>query len=417
MWLPRSTLELEIEEPGERGEVEIADGAGHRFGARYYPHPECLRHPPIVAAAGPALDVGPAAPIKELLRLPSPPGSPAIAVATLDPPRAMPPSPRLVGRGVDWDPELAALKARMEAIERYCACMPPRAPLHWGTPEAFASRVPAAVAAPAGQPRWWCQAQEIAGSAERVIPLEYVQLASLCAVRAPLVRADSTGMAVHVDRQKAIAAGLIEALERAGLAQMWSRGASFRVEAPAFPEPSRRLVDACRRQGYRPTALLATPAQGFTACMALLRRQDTSPGPALVCGAGGGWSLAFAIERALMEAYAQLQHAIEVYPSMPSPGLPHPHDHFLFYHDEARAAGLLADWNVEAAPEARDIPAAPAGEEAPRPAPPALGALVVDRGNALTDHLGLSALQVLLPHLRPLAPDTPGPAGWPTPLG
>jgi ribosomal protein S12 methylthiotransferase accessory factor YcaO len=324
---------------------------------------------------------GPAAPIKRLWRKATAAGAPAIAIALADPPRHLA-GAWLVGRGVDEDPELAERKAMMEVLERYAAMTPPRARLRFGTSDELRARIARGVDAPAGEPRWWLEATRMADGAPVLVPLEYGQLASITTVAAPLVDADSTGMAVHVDRDAALSTARDELFERIGLVQICG-GAGAEAAAPQLG-----LTSALASMGYAVRVLTTlvssgAPGDAFTAAAVLLvRRPDAGPGPALIAGAGGGTAPEHAAKRALFEAYAQLQHALEIWPAPPRTGLPRRYDRFLHYHDPRAAKLLLAAWPVARV----------------RPAPPGpLDLLVLDRGNAVTDALGLHAVHVIAP--------------------
>lgn len=354
-----------------------------------------------------------AGPVKALWLKAVPAGGPQVAIALADAPRFMPATPGLVGRGVDWQPAAARRKAMMEVLERYCSCMPPRGPLCWGT----ASDV-RATGAPVGAPddaprRWWVEGAGTRSQRCFLVSLEYVQLASLSTVEEPLVRADSTGMAVHPARESAVAAGISEVLERAGIEIALRARLGARWDLRTLPPEFAPLIGLLTEWGYSVTIASVYPVPSFIACAVFLhRRDDAGPGPWLVCGSGGGWSAGTAAERALFEGYAQLLHALEIWPDRTPRDLARPYDHFLHYLDATAAKSLLSAWGIAEAP-AVPFPADPPGASA---AEATLEAIAVDRGNVLTDYLGLSAMQVVMPGVPRLSPSSTAPGGMPHPF-
>ncbi len=365
-----------------------------------------------MGAAGGAARLVPSAPalrhvLRDLRVKPLPPGAPAIAVALIDPPpgcRA--PSP-LVGRGVDRDPALAETKAAMEAMERYLAYLPPRGPLRWAALQSIAP-AETLVPLPPGEERWWCRAREVfsdRGNGDRQpwLPLECVQVAaSPLGFDRAVVRADSTGMAVHPCRDAARRIGLAEALERAALARLWRRrGATGGVWAPEdFPASEAPLVALCREIGYDALALPVSPAPGFTAVAVLLRRLAASvPGPVLVLGSGGGWDPRRALIHALHEAFAELVNALEL---AADPARPHGELALSSVCPDERAAqDLVRRLGIETAEPIEPPPPSGCATPPDCPLPDGIRVLEVERGTELTDALGLAATQIVLPQLPP----------------
>ena len=126
LWSPRTDLTL-------TGDI--------RFG-QYYPHPECDQHGPCPEFGAAQLQPCELGPIKALYLRSGSDGLPFLALALCDKPRELPPLPLICGCGTDDNPLLAGMKAMVEACERFCTYMPPRARV-WqgeGAPESPYSR-------------------------------------------------------------------------------------------------------------------------------------------------------------------------------------------------------------------------------------------------------------------------------------
>jgi hypothetical protein len=390
--------------------VIAVDDDGTRIAGPFFPHPDCHRHLPFEGSSesGPQLPVGPLSPLKSLWLEPTAEGAPAIAGAIIESPANVDPPEELVGRGIDWDPTLARLKATMEALERYCASRPVRAPVRSAEGcEILERRTRLPMKISETKLRWWAELERLGEGGARLVPLEYLQLGSKCRIRDPLVRADTTGMAAHPLRDAAVEIGLAEVVERAGLKTLWMTTIQWVWDKARLPTDLAPWIAIIERLGYDVLMTATSPVPGFVSCACFLVRRGE--GPALVCGSGGGRTSLLAAERALTEAYAQLHQAKALAPTAPLPGLPRPYDHFLYFLDPAPARGLLESWGVARAPRVDFF------EPVSRSAPPEF--LVADRGNVLTDHLGVSVIQVVAPMLEPLDFETRGTAPWPTPFG
>ncbi|MCR6850382.1 YcaO-like family protein [Bacillus sp. IBL03825] len=405
LWLPRNWSNYTFDHDTFK-EVDFS----------YYPHPECKVHIPTLTQVKTEVRPSPFGPIKMIRYKKVPPGAPYIVLALVDPPLHMSQNSILVGRGVDYDLDLAEKKAIMEGLERYCACSPPRARLHWGTPTDFQDSTAVIVNDPS--PRWWCEANNLTTPNKVMIPLEYVQLESLCTVKNPIVKRDSTGMAVHPDYEACLKVGITEVLERVGLVQFWGKPLSNVWSPHTFPTQTTKLAKVCEMIGYEIITAITNPIIGFTSCIVILHRnKESGLGPALVCGSGGGWNTSEAINRGLTEAYAQLLHALEIWPCEPEPNLPRLYDHFLYYLDMERANMLLDTWCVRNIPKVSiDNIVEIESEVNIKNLHIGTDILTIDRGNVLTDYLGLSAIQVMVPELPLLEMDTPGSDGLPHPF-
>ncbi|MBK7858019.1 MAG: YcaO-like family protein [Archangiaceae bacterium] len=396
-WLPAEGHELEVEPvQGARldGEVTVCDDAGERFGASFFPHPDCLRHLPFEPAGLGALQAGALSPVARTWREPTDPGAPTLSGAELCGPH--------FGRGIDWDPQLSQLKAVMEALERDCAHRAPRVPLCWGEAGPRCAALPTAVEP---GPRWWAEVPTLEGEAVHWLPLEYLQLASRCTVPRPVVAVDSTGLAAHLSRPAAVENGACEVAERHGLLQLWRARVPF-VWAEPFPEKVARLAAVARARGFEVRFAAVAPAEGFVSCACFLY-----DGRWLVCGSGGGRTAEQAALRALTEAWSQLHQALTTEVPAPQAGLKRPYDHFAYYLSAEPARALLESWGVTGAPRR------PFAALEPWAGGPAARWYVADRGNALTDYVQVAVVQVVAPLLPALAFDSEGVAPWPTPFG
>lgn len=421
-WFPRSGGELVIPQASFLASLpraQLIDPDGSPAHAPFFPHPECLRHPPL--RPGPkdageteerleALGVASGfTPVKALFESDVPQGAPTVAIAYVDPPSSRPGHRTLTGRGVDLDSRLARRKAIVEAIERFSLFLPPRARLHWARPEKLGASIPELPFGLPPEQRWWCEATRLSDGAPRFVPLETVVHRYVCKVERPLAAADSTGMAAHLTRDAAVTAGLLEAHERAGVSQLWAARAPPRWERSSWPPAADALARTCEALGYEAVVLAHQPFQGTLVCFCLLLRMSRERGPALVAGCGAAFTPEDALVKALLEAYAQLIHGLEVFDDPPAPeGSDDPYSRFLFYFDRTRRDGMLRDWQVREGP-ALPFPSLPAASSRPPPE-----SLAVDRGNVLTDDLGLSVVQVLLPS-HPAWDAGSGPSGWPLP--
>jgi len=376
------------------------------------PHPECLRHPWCRQADGLELQVGPGQPITALWSLEVPASAPHVADA-LPCNLTLRPAALLGGCGVADDPELARTKAVVEALERICACLPPRVPLRLARPAELGERMAPGIRVESTHARWWVEAIGIRDQQARLVPLEYVQLASLTTVPDPVVRANSTGMAVHPARSAAVENAIRELCERIGLAAMPCAPVLARWADEDLRRAAPALLDLFDRLGYVLHALPCPCVTNQRATLVLLIRRDGSR-PALVAGAGAATTDLGSIQRAMLEAYAQMLHAREL---ALAPETARSSVEDLSYHDNPLAvAQLLAEWCPA---QARPHTAHTQGRQVIAPLEPLavrepwLG--VVDRGNALTHALGLAAVQAVAPeHFPSTAPPR---SGSPHPLG
>lgn len=380
-WLPYQWSDSEIEyavAPGRR--VEMTDVEDNTIVEAFYPHPACFRHAPFVGES--ELKPGYLSPLVQQDRLELPPHWPTISVA-VGKYADMPTEEPLVGQGVDASPELADVKARMEFLERMATYLPPRAKVTWGrASELLGALLPVG---DAEKDRYWIETE-----AGALLPLEYSVEWSRCRVPDPVVRADSTGMAAHPDRAEAIRIGTAECLERAGIVRTWRRGIEVVIDTETFPVSVRPFTVPIAEMGYRIFAFSDEPVPGFTACTIVLRREKDT-GPSLLVCSGGEWSSEGALLKGLREAYGQLVHAIDIWPKVQAQTAPRSYSQFFYYLREENAARLMDHWGIS---RAKSI-AFRATPFAPRE----VDVSVVERGNVLTDSLGIHVVHVITPAL------------------
>jgi hypothetical protein len=411
LWLSRQAVVFEARESDESDRVVFKDGP-RVWRYPFFPHPQCLAHPPFAAREKAfLLEEGPTSFIRGCCIDSDGPG-PIIAAAWMDPPVGARSTESLIGRGIDANADWAMFKAVMESLERFCTFCPPRARVDWAAPEQLhGQKVSLPEVAPQGVPRWWLDCTQLSSGEVFKIPLEYVQHAWECQVANPLVRADSSGMAIHGSREAAISNGLNEALERAGLRELWQGGVNSRWRLSSLPEKAQRLAALI---GGDDVEIFLCPVSvtervAAVACFAVGRENSTGR-VGLVCGAGAAENLEEALTHALTEAYAQFMHALEI----DSPGIDLPlhnsYDHFLYYVRGRRGRRMLEALGVFSASEL-GFPTLPARSSKP------FDAYWVDRGNTLTDWLSLSAVHVIAPSRPPLRRTDTGKASpWPTPF-
>jgi hypothetical protein len=376
LWLPRAVFDGRrgrvAEIPAKRGElVSVTTSEGTLGPAPFLPHPDCDRGHRNATCPFDERLVGPLGPAKALRAFPALPDGPQVRQAIGDAPRCTTVRPFLCGCGVADDASLAARIAIAEVLERDCAHRKPRAAVVEGTAEELGIRDWTC----AGRRRW-VLARSWANGAPRPQPLEAVQLSSLCDVDAPLVRGDSTGMAIHLERDAARAAGLAEVAECAALADLWERGAMLVWRADSFPVAARRLFESMHATAAV-TVLPLRPALGHHVCVAIADT-GTRASKRMLWGAAARSTPEEALVATLRELYGLL--CIEASSSRSES------------HETRR---VLAALGVATLPRA-DFPAAP----------PPLRARMddvtsVDRGNTLTDALGLFVEHVIVPSLHP----------------
>lgn len=375
LWLDLDTLEkqrdLEQAEFDPRQPVTVRLTDGRRFSAEFYPHPDCLQHLDL-PEFNQVIEAGALSPFRSIWFEDTPHGGPAIACAMMEVSSGAVPRRLILGRGIDWSPESAKVKAVAELLERYSAHRAPRERLHWGSHEDFASQIPPTIPAVGGEARWWSDVAGTSGQ-RRMLPLEYLQLESLCTVKSPIVRTDSSGYAVHRTREQAVRAGLLELIERSTVAEIWTRRLQFRVSSMHLPEAASAALAVCARQGFS-SEVYVVPVGNLTVCAVVLHGDGLrSPRP-IIFGTAAAESNDEASERAAMESYAELQEAFRT--RRASPGT-----------EAATVVAAVEDLHLETSRICAPREASVSDEEV----------FVADRGNVLTDYLGLVAVQVVSP--------------------
>lgn len=329
--------------------------------------------------------------------------------AVMDFPHSLVSADPIFGSGTDVHARGAMVKACMEALERFGVYMPPRSGLHWGNESELRGAYSKQLSENSGRPGWWSEVHHLQTGQTRLLPLEQVQWPQLCYAGARNVEVDktakdSTGYAVHEDNTLAVTGGFNECIERAALAAMWREGAHALVRAESYPPQAALLASASSSSGYRSAALHYELKNCGVASLVLLKRDNAFPGPALVAGGGGGSCVSVALDHAMLEAYGMLQHAQSIWPRDDNPSFSQAYKGFLYYLEREPADQLWKYLGINSLPE---VDCSACEDEDVSALFERLRSyqddiFVVDRGNKLTDYLGLRAVQVIIPALEAL---------------
>lgn len=263
----------------------------------------------------------------------------------------------LLDRGVlldatatDLDPDLAAIKAVAELLERQTAFLRPRAPIRLDASDPLC---------------WQVEARVITGGDPVLVPMTRFMLSTL-GTDGRQDGSDSTGMAAGQSSRSVIVAGVLEVIERDGVDAIDRAGPAWRLDTTQLSKPYRSAV---RRNGWAIDAIGVWQA-GLAVCVCVASDESRS-----VVGAAARTDPRAAGDAALTEAYA-------------------------------KTVGLRGD-NCASVPMAPPIPTGDLWPCLPSPlavdrADP-LSAVhrsgvplaMVDRGNALLDAIGWRAVQVV----------------------
>lgn len=362
-WLPRATFGDEapyVALPHREPTATVETKEGRLGPAPFYPHPECARRhdAPRVAPVADALS-----PIKAI-RVVGTAGDLHVRQAIADRPRPGPDRPFLAGCGVHEDAAIAERIAIVEAIERDCAHRAPRAAIVDG--ETSDLEVCEGIPRTHGGP--FVVAHVVDSGALRLLPLEFVELASRSSRPHPLVTADSTGIAVHDSVEQAIAAGTREVAERIALDHFLGQPRGVAWDLDTLPVAERVRLRFVAALGWSVTVFPMRPALGHVACLVTLVRSDALR--ATRWGAGAGRTSAQALRRATLEAVGQV---------------------------------LVGGGASDVRPLTIERTVAFTGTTEPHGAALTRDAerVVVDRGNRMTDALDLHARHVIVPALFP----------------
>ncbi|WP_002628672.1 YcaO-like family protein [Cystobacter fuscus] len=426
LWLPLESMDLEVDpdhlaNPLPRvPRIWLRDPDGIEFSRPYLPHPECSRHLEHRERVDGASDLlryltpGPLGPIKAR-NVEGGPQGPYVSVAIMDRPRQVSAAFQpLVGAGVAFVRAEAELKASIEALERFSLFLRPRAPIVYHTKDTRSGQTIHDARLSPGLDRWWVEARGRRTGDVKLVPLELINPA--VPPPEPGIRGSSTGLAVHPDAQAAFRAGCLEFLERAALATLWAAQLKFLLRPRALTGPGAEWIEPLERLGFDVELSMEQPIPGVHVAVAFGRSRAESA-PSLVVCSGAGCSPSEAIASALRELYGHCTQALRSRTERPRDGLPTPFDHLLFYLNPANADGLLRDWGYHQAERGDHLENTVECELEDILEAAHVEAYVLDRGNLLTDFLGLHALHTILPALRILERDTGGPRPWPTPFG
>lgn len=175
----------------------------------------------------------------------------------------------IVGRGIDFDPEKARLKAVMEALERFSLYHQPSAKLVWtSTQNSFISPL---VVPTDSKNRWWIETLDIRDGSSNQIPLEFCQLTSQCTVNSSLGIGSSTGCAAHFSLPEAIETGFFENIERLIL-QKFRDGhyQLVRITSKTLPSHIQEIQENIKSNCYSINIFMGSPYAGIHFATAIL---------------------------------------------------------------------------------------------------------------------------------------------------
>lgn len=274
------------------------------------------------------------------------------------------PVPLAGGTGVldatatDLDRGMAGTKAIAELLERQTAYLRPRAPVRLQMDSDTEGA------------RWSVQARSLVDGEGVLIPAERFVLASQTSSSGP-GSGDSTGIAVGPGSRAAVVAGLLESVERAGVAAMYRGAPTWRVPTAHLTGP---FVGALNRQGWW-IDVVGCEYIGFAVAVCVASHVEFRRS---IGGAAARSDVSAAVEAAAAEAYMKSI-------AFPDSG-----------RVIAAATGLLGTEEIWP-----DLPG-PATAQAPTADPLEIvrrsgrDAAVVDRGNPLIDAIGWRAAHVVL---------------------
>jgi YcaO-like protein with predicted kinase domain len=370
----------------------------------FYPHPSCGRHSNCAypKASNLELDVGEISPfnkalVKDLNYLPN---LPYICVVSSSV-SANPSMPLLVGRGVDYSKDQAMLKAKMEVLERICAYYQPRTRFQFGVASNFDGKILEVHKHLNHERRWWVESSSLSKKETFYIPMEYCQLESMCNIKNPIVKSSSAGMSIHNCLNKGMENSLFEISEKIAINDILISKPSCKYDANDLSEKHASLVEVVEQLGYEIIILYKENNKIHNFLILMVNVNMQSNKPALVLGAGSNINVENALDHAILEAYSQLIHALEIY-SFNFAQTNKVYEKFLFYFKPKNARKLLDDLDVYSL-EIRSIKSIKQDHITFSELIKDYGdnILYVYRGNILTDYLGLYAIQVLIPDIYP----------------
>lgn len=263
----------------------------------------------------------------------TPPGCPNIGIAVIQVNSAHMGEARIITcQGVDYDPDVALIKARSEAVERVAAFVRPIGEVVYANAHEIKENLSDSMInflqtkTTFADMRWWISCNTLVSRSKRFLPIEFVQLQSICSVKNPLVLADSTGMAVHPDENYAIENGINEVFEKTVLKFIWRNGLPRMMELTKSDEEL-ELFSFFYDKGCR---VYVGFVFGITRvfCIALALNEN-GVAPALVTGLGAHKTQDGAKSHALFELYAFFIHAMDVINKQPSEKYDYFYNHFL----------------------------------------------------------------------------------------
>ncbi|MFF7898249.1 YcaO-like family protein [Streptomyces sp. NPDC007920] len=309
-----------------------------------------------------------------------------------------PATQRASGAGVHPDRDQAARAAICEVLERQSAFRLPRDAVLYGAGRELVRTAAPHVDIDLETPGWWVLSTPVGGGDPLAFPLEYVQFAP--PVRNPLtdVRTDSTGMAVHLTHNRAVAGGLAELTERTLRRQLLAERVTVRWDVDTVTDDTAVYTRQLRRHGCRITLVPARSGDWWV-CAALVSGTDPKGEERLVAGSAASHTPHAAADRALAEAYAKAYIA-----GLASRPGDVPDSVSCTSVTLREAAGWLAEWGVNTASVV-----AVGGSQASLPtlcADVPEDVFLVDRGDTYTDDVGLVCTHVFSPEHRSGMPES-----------
>ena len=356
--------------------------------SKYFPHPECRRHPNQfgeIKNLPVASDLGPI--VWESCRAPTVRGAPHVGYAKAHNP-LIAPSAFTFGRGVSFQSALAERKACIEGIERMALRMPPRGETRYGMPDELDLEYVTFDNQPVA-PCWWAAADTPENGRRVYVPLKSVQLGARQPNNCPIV-IDSTGAALHYDKETCLSSALLEVIERSTLAASLCDDDWTLILDETLPDDVRHVLKFVESHEMCTRVFYAKGLASMSCCYAFaVSRADE-----VLIGAAAAEESVDAVRKAVHELYACTVTENEFSTELSRQSMPLKHLAELILLDRLRQPFIECCSKL-------DLSLFP-------------GKLAfVDRGNGLTDALGLHAFQCVAPHLWPPQRALPTGIDWP----
>lgn len=344
----------------------------------YIPHPDCEIHPqPLLKECSQGLHPNPIGPIKYFIAEETPAELPFIVYALVDDWKVKHP---LTGRGVAWNLEEASRIAFNEAIERYCAMQVPRGKYRWFPPE----RQPFVFTyLNIEQSCWFISGNQVSSNLELFVPIQFcIWGHSYPGSLKHVNKVNTVGFAVHRERDISIRNALQEVIEHATLLETFNKkGITATIGEKDLPPDCIAILMHLKKSGFTTQCRIHLNKFGLAVASVCLYKNYKSK--LIECSGSCCRSTVIdAVKGAWLEAFAEsLNGEINQKQNLKSYGIESSTTEIqqmsLFTLDEhlqllqsQEASNIMSIW--------------------------------VDRGNSMTDWLGLHAVQVIVPKHWPV---------------